>query len=136
MIARAAAERTIEIFLNFPIMDMNRNALWTHPAGVAPEDLERMNRFWGDDSWRKSLYAEQGNLFGGSDLLKSGGNRQVAEAFRDRLRKVAGFAEVPEPIPMRNTKNAIVYYLFFASQNKVGAKIASHILKKYATHGP
>jgi hypothetical protein len=33
---------------------------------------------------------------------------------------------------MRNRKNATVYYLFFASQNKTGAKIARAIMKKYA----
>jgi hypothetical protein len=46
---------------------------------------------------------------------------------------VAGFEEVPEPIPMRNSKNATVYYLFFASHNKTGAKIARHLLERYAT---
>jgi hypothetical protein len=48
---------------------------------------------------------------------------------------VAGFAEVPEPIPMRNSKNATVYYLFFASHNKNAAKIARYLLRKYATYG-
>ena len=41
-------------------------------------------------------------------------NEKVAEAFRRRLKKVAGFRNVPEPIAMRNTQNAVVYYLFFA----------------------
>jgi hypothetical protein len=48
--------------------------------------------------------------------------------------EVAGFKEVPEPIPMRNSRNATVYYLFFASQNATGAKIARQILKSYAEH--
>ena len=26
--------RSVEIFLNFPIMDMNRNALWRNPERV------------------------------------------------------------------------------------------------------
>jgi three-Cys-motif partner protein len=134
VIVRAAQMKSIEIFLNFPIMDMNRNALWSNPAGVSPEDIDRMNAFWGDDSWRKIVYAEQGNLFGDSDFLKSAGNEEIAAAFRRRLRDIAGFQEVPEPIPMRNSKNATVYYLFFASQNTTGAKIARHILKNYADH--
>lgn len=134
VIAAAAKMRSIEIFLNFPIMDMNRNALWTHPSGISPEDLERMNAFWGDDSWRKAVYGSQLRLDGGEDLIRTAGNPEVAQAFRKRLREVAGFREVPEPIPMRNRKNAIVYYLFFASQNKTGAKIARHIMKKYENH--
>jgi hypothetical protein len=38
---------------------------------------------------------------------------------------------VPEPLPMRNSKGAIVYYLFFASQNDAGAKIVGEIFDKY-----
>jgi three-Cys-motif partner protein len=126
--------RSIEIFLNFPMMDMNRNALWTNPSGISAEDLERMTAFWGDESWRTTVYRGQLTLDGGEDLVKVATNREVAAAFRKRLREVAGFREVPEPIPMRNSKNAIVYYLFFASQNATGAKIARHIMKNYANH--
>lgn len=54
------------------------------------------------------------------------------EAFRKRLRDVAGFAHVPRPVAMRNTQNAIVYYLFFASQKPVARKIVEHIFRKWA----
>lgn len=134
VIATAAKMKTIEIFLNFPIMDMNRNALWSNPAGVAEDDRRRMTTFWGDESWQEVVYRGQTTLFGGEDLIKAGGNADVVEAFRERLRTVAGFAEVPEPIPMRNSRNATVYYLFFASHNKNGAKIARYLLRKYATY--
>ena len=134
VIVAAAKMRSIEIFLNFPMMDMNRNALWTNPSGISAEDLERMTAFWGDESWRTTVYRGQLTLDGGEDLIKVATNREVATAFRKRLREVAGFREVPEPIPMRNSKNAVVYYLFFASQNATGAKIARQIMKKYANH--
>jgi three-Cys-motif partner protein len=134
VIARAAAARTIEVFLNFPIMDMNRNALWTDPSSVDPNDLSRMNSFWGDDSWRRTLYKGQTSLFGGEDLVKAGGNREIVHAFRERLRDVAGFKYVPPPIPMRNSRGADVYYLFFASHNETGAKIARDVFKAYGKH--
>jgi three-Cys-motif partner protein len=135
VIAEAAKTKTTEIFLNFPIMDMNRNALWSTPTGVTDADRGRMSAFWGDDSWQKVVYKEQKTLFGGDDLVKDGGNRAVVDAFRRRLREVAGFKEVPEPIPMRNSKGATVYYLFFAAHNTVGAKIARHLMKRYANVG-
>src|SRR5215510_5244184 len=128
--------KTIEVFLNFPIMDMNRNALWSNASGVAPEDAERMTAFWGDTSWREELYVQQPSLFGGEDWLKTGSNEAIVRAFKKRLRDIAGFSHVPDPIPMRNSKNATVYYLFFASHNETGSKIASHILKKYSNHDP
>jgi three-Cys-motif partner protein len=131
VIETAGNMRSVEIFLNFPIMDMNRNVLWKNPDGVAPEQIERMNRFWGDDSWLSRAYNRQ-NLF--SLLMKSdNANEEVAEAFRERLQKVAGFKFVPTPMPMRNSSGAVVYYLIFASPNETGAKIVGDIFKKYRT---
>jgi three-Cys-motif partner protein len=135
VIEMAGKLKTVEIFLNFPIMDMNRNALWRNPDGVTEEDRRRMTAFWGDESWRDVAYSKQGNLFGDDDLVKTGGNYEVAHAFQERLKKVAGFQYVPEPMPMRNTRGAVVYYLFFAGPNAVGSKIIDAIFKKYRTRG-
>jgi hypothetical protein len=55
--------------------------------------------------------------------------------YRERLRKVAGFKYVPEPIPMRNDNGAVVYYLFFASPNKAGAHIVKDIFDRYHNKG-
>ena len=57
------------------------------------------------------------------------------EAFRQRLKKVAGFSYVPQPMPMRNSKGAVVYYLFFASQKPVAADIVNDIFNKYKNRG-
>lgn len=126
---------TVEIFLNFPIMDINRNALWRNPDGVAETEIERMTAFWGDESWRQIGYSKQGNLFGDDDLVKTGGNVPIVRAFQQRLKETAGFKFVPDPMPMRNTRGAIVYYLFFAGPNAVGSKIIEDIFKKYRTRG-
>ena len=129
VLRRAGEMRSVDLFLNFPIMDMNRNALWRNPEGVDEADLKRMTRFWGDESWRQAAYRETLTLFGPED--EKAGNDVVAEAFRQRLRDEAGFACVPRPIPMRNRKNAVVYYLYFASQAKLGEKIAGYLFDKY-----
>jgi len=129
VLRRAGEMRSVDLFLNFPIMDMNRNALWRNPEGVDEADLGRMTRFWGDESWRQAAYRETLTLFGPED--EKAGNDVVAEAFRQRLRDVAGFACVPRPIPMRNRKKAVVYYLYFASQAKLGEKIAGYLFDKY-----
>lgn len=128
----AGKSRAIDMFLNFPVMDMNRNAIWHNPENVPPEGVARMNVFWGDQSWRDAAYGEhaQGNLFGPPTIVKHG-NDVIVNAFRERLKKVAGFRFVPEPLPMRNKTNAIVYYLFFASQKTVADAIATDIFAKY-----
>jgi three-Cys-motif partner protein len=111
---------------------MNRNAIWRNPSAVPKDGIDRMNSFWGDESWREAAYTEhpQGSLFGAPDIVKQG-NDAIVGAFRERLRKVAGFQFVPEPLPMKNSTNAVVYYLFFASQKPIAQKIIDAIFKKY-----
>lgn len=130
VIEAAGHMRTIEMFLNFPIHDMNRNVLWRDPDKVDPKDLERMNTFWGDDSWRETAYRPEPDLFDPERVQKRS-NERIAEAFRKRLKKVAKFQYVPKPLPMRNTKGAVVYYLFFASQKPVAEEIVKQIFAKY-----
>jgi three-Cys-motif partner protein len=129
---QAGQSRAVDMFLNFPVMDMNRNAIWKN-ADQAPQDgIDRMTRFWGDESWKDAAYAEspQQNLFSGPDLIKQS-NDAIVASFRDRLMKVAGFQFVPEPLAMKNSNNAIVYYLFFASQKPVAQKIIDGIFANY-----
>lgn len=123
---------TIDLFLNFPIMDANRNALWRNPERVAPDQAARFTTFWGDESWRDVVYrpSAQRRLFGNDEIEKQS-NEAVAEAFRQRLASAGGFKNVPTPIPMRNAQGAVVYYLFFASQREVPGKIVRGIFKKY-----
>jgi three-Cys-motif partner protein len=128
---QAGQSKALDMFLNFPVMDMNRNAIWKDPDKVPASNVERMNKFWGEESWKKAAYAEsaQTGLFW-TDLVKQSNDKIVA-AFRKRLKEIAGFSFVPEPLPMRNSTNAVVYYLFFASQKPVAEKIISDIFKKY-----
>jgi len=128
----AGKMKSIEIFLNFPTMDMNRNALWRNPEQIGDENAARMTAFWGDESWKTAAYAPsiQKNLFGEESIEKES-NHSIAEKFRERLQKVAGFSFVPEPIPMKNSTGATLYYLFFASQNPTADRIGRSILNKY-----
>ena len=128
VIQKAGQMRSIEIFLNFPVMDMNRNVLWRNPDKVQQDQTERMTNFWGDETWRNVAYSTEGNLF---EIEEKTDNETIAEAFRQRLLQVAGFRHVPKPMPMRNSQGATVYYLFFASQNPVASHIVNEIFEKY-----
>jgi len=134
VIEEASRMRSVEIFLNFPVMDMNRNILWSNPKGVDPADISRMNAFWGDESWKEAAYRQTPNLFGEVWEMKES-NRTIALAFRKRLQEVAKFKYVPQPIPMRNSMSSTVYYLFFASQNRVADDIVTYIFNKYRNWG-
>jgi three-Cys-motif partner protein len=128
----AGQMKSIEVFLNFPVADMNRNVLWKNPENVDPEQAARMTAFWGDESWRQSAYDTTSNLFGYEEKTS---NEEIARAFQKRLKKVGGFKYVPDPIPMRNSKGAIVYYLFFATGKKPADDIVTHIFNKYRDRG-
>jgi len=132
VIFTAGQMKSVEIFLNFPVADMNRNVLWNNPESVEKSQINRMNSFWGDESWRDVAYETESNLFG---LLEKTDNVTMAKAFQTRLKKVAGFSYVPAPIPMRNTNGAVIYYLFFASQKPVASDIVREIFEKYKNKG-
>jgi three-Cys-motif partner protein len=130
VILAAGQSRALDIFLNFSVMDINRNALRRDPENVTRLQRNRMTSVWGDESWPKAAYGE--DLFGNPDKQS---NQTIAEAFQKRLKEVAGFARVPKPIPMRNSRGAIVYYLFFASQKNTAEDIVIDIFKKYENRG-
>ena len=50
IVQKAADMETVEIFLNFSIMDMNRNVLLKNIENIDKKQRDRMNRFWGDTS--------------------------------------------------------------------------------------
>jgi three-Cys-motif partner protein len=121
---------SVEIILNFPIMDMNRNALWRkHPEDLTEAAAARMTAFWGNEGWRDVAFDRTGNLFGYLEKVPEG-NAKIAKAFRERLIKAANFKHVPNPVAMRNSQNAILYYIFFATQNSTGDKIARAVFRE------
>jgi three-Cys-motif partner protein len=132
VIRRAGEMQSLDIFINFPIYDININVLHRDPETVLPLHVERMNTYWGDESWREVAYEKSPGLFG--DMEEKVTNRRFAEAFRERLKKVAGFKKVPQPLPMRNSRNSVVYYLFFASHKGTAENIVNYIFDTFGRH--
>ncbi|MDY6853902.1 MAG: three-Cys-motif partner protein TcmP [Thermodesulfobacteriota bacterium] len=128
----AARQRTTEIFLNFPLMDMNRNVLHKDLLSAEPDQIERMNRFCGVEEWQEILYREQKDLFGDTYQMKIGDNIKLGKWFRkERLQKAAGYKFVPEPMLMRNSTGGPLFFLFFASHDATGKRIVTDIFNKY-----
>ena len=136
IVAAAGKRKSIEIFLNFMVMDMNMNVLLRHREKAKHAQISRMDRFWGDRSWQEVAYeiSRQKNLFQDSEEIKvEDANERIAEAYRVRLSDVAGFAFVPQPLRFVNSLGRTIYYLFFASPNETGKKIVEQIFEKYRT---
>jgi three-Cys-motif partner protein len=133
VLQKAGEMKSIEIFYNFMIMDANMNVFWRSPDKVQAGQIARMDAVWGDHSWYQAAYRKTPGLF--FEMEEKTTNQSVVDAFRDRLKKVAGFEYVPEPMPMRNSKGSVIYYLFFASPKKTGAKIVNDIFDHYRNKG-
>jgi three-Cys-motif partner protein len=131
VLQRIGEMKSVEVFLNFMVVGANRNVLWGNPDRVPPGRARLMDRIWGDNSWRDAAYHHVPTLF--EPVAQKATNEELVEAYRQRLMNVAGFKYVPKPIPMKNTHNATIYYLFFASPNATGAKIIDAIFNKYRT---
>ncbi|MEO7797080.1 MAG: three-Cys-motif partner protein TcmP [Opitutaceae bacterium] len=132
VVMQAGKSRAVEVFINFPVMHMNRNCKKQHPREILPGELAAMDSFWGDRSWHTAMFRNTGqmDMFGGTDLAKQE-NADLVSAYCSRLQSVAGFGFVAEPLPMPNSKGAIVYYLIFAGPNATGSKIVKDIYRDY-----
>lgn len=130
VIETAGKMGSVELFLNFMIMDINRNALTRDPSKARLTKVEQMSRLWGGDDWLDVGYDKQENLFG--DIVHTKiPNERLAELFRKRLIDKAGFKYVPEPMPMKTKTNSTIYYLYFAGQKTSASKIVTDIFNKY-----
>ncbi|WP_061223485.1 three-Cys-motif partner protein TcmP [Leptospira weilii] len=131
VVVAAGKSKITDVLINFPVLDINRNVLWNNNQNISDYNREKMNRFWGDDSWRDAVYKEEPDLFGTVTVKDEKSVQKILEAYSNRLKFVAGFAEVATPLPMKNSMNAVVYYLIFATQKPLAIKIINSIMKKY-----
>ena len=123
---------TIDMFLNFPIQDINRNVLRRDRDKVYQGSITRMNNYWGDGSWEEIAFSALGNMFGYKTKVN---NETFAASFRKGLHEIAGFKYVSRPLPMKNSLQSTIYYLFFASQQTIANNIVDDIFKKYRILG-
>jgi three-Cys-motif partner protein len=129
VIEAAGRSGSVDMFLNFMIMDINRNALRKRVEKSLQSKMDQLTRLVGDESWKEAGYREVETLFG-MDYQKVS-NEEFAEWFRQRLITKAGFKHVPKPMPMKTKNNAVIYYLYFASQKPAALNIVNGIFKKY-----
>ena len=131
VIEAAGKMGSVEVFLNFMIMDINRNVLRKNPDHAIKSKVEQLTRLWGDETWIDAAYDTRGNLFGDPEKVS---NERFESAWRERLKKKAGFKFVSKPMPMKTKTNSVIYYLYFASQKPVAADIVDDIFTKYGVH--
>lgn len=124
--------RSADVAINFPTMDINRNSALREKAAIAEANVARMTMWWGDDSWIEQFYGPGPKwLHGESGNRKIVNNDDIVRIYRQRLLDQGGFEYVTDPLPMKNTQNATLYYILLASNNQNAVRIMDEILDKY-----
>ncbi len=101
--------------------------------GLSPENwFSSLGDFFGvePDQIKERFYKvnPQMNLFGQTEHLKiDKAAEEAAKLYKERLNTIFKF--VSNPLEMRNSRNAIIFHFFMASNVQVAMKIANDIVK-------
>jgi len=129
IIEAAAKTKTFEIFLNMPIMAINRACLLNDPSKLKENHKEKMNVLWGNNEWESLIYKDSQTLFGTTKVKDYIDSQKLSNYFTNRLKSV--FTSVSQPLIMRNSKNTPLYCLIYAGHNNTGKKIIENIFKHF-----
>lgn len=126
--------RAVDVWILFPYFAINRMLVRNRkpPKSWA----ERLTKVFGTTDWEKSFYSRSAyqSLLNPSEqvelIYKSVNHREIIEFFAERLRQE--FEAVNNPLPLHNSKGALLFLLFFAAGNErsaaTGLKIANSIV--------
>ena len=132
---KAIAEtKAIDLWLLFPI-GIGVNRLLKNDGEIAPSERRKLDLIFGETDWFDKFYqlARQSSLFGEGDEWEKRDDilAEIEQYFLKRLESV--FATVAKnPLPLRNSKNSLMYLLCFAAGNPKAPKalkIAQEILE-------
>ena len=130
--------QAIDLWLLFPIgMGVSRSL--KNDGEIAPSERQKIDLIFGETNWFDKFYqlAQQSSLFSEGDEWEKRDDilAEIEQYFLKRLGGV--FARVAEnPLPLRNSKNSLMYLLCFAAGNPNAPKalqIAEDILEKMRT---
>lgn len=124
--------RSADVAINFPTMDINRNSARREQAAIDEANAARMTKWWGDESWIERFYGPGPKwLHGESGNRKIVNNADIVGIYRQRLLDEGSFDFVTDPLPMKNSQNAVLYYILMASNNETAVHIMNQVLDKY-----
>jgi three-Cys-motif partner protein len=127
-VRQLAEAKAFDLFINFPIMGVNR--LLDRDRRPDDHTLKLLERMTGDSRWAVELYTEQIDLFGESrysrPVLRA---LELANLYMDRVRGLFGHAS--RLVVMTNSTNTPLYALFLASHKDVAVEITNDIFGQY-----
>ena len=127
-----ARTKALDAWILFPINAIKRML----PTRGEPERNwnEKLNDIFGGDEWQ-SLYEDsnQQNLMKSTE--RDSGTEEITNIYEGKLRSLFGDRLLNEKKPLKNTRNTVLFYLYFCAGNPRGIKpahdIAEHIIDKF-----
>ena len=104
------------------------------PDSISPKWVNRLNRIYGDESWR-ALYSinPQISLFGDEEQQRQEGIDGLIEIYKSKLDQLFGNRFLKRSRTLKNSKNSALFEFLFCVGNPKGIGpamgIAEHILK-------
>lgn len=104
------------------------------PDNISPKWVNRLNRIYGDESWR-DLYSisPQLNLFGDEEQQRPEGIDGLIEIYKSKLDPLFGDRFLNQSRTLKNSRNSALFEFLFCVGNPNGIvparRIAEHILK-------
>lgn len=134
-IAALGRTKAVDLWVLFPFSAINR--MLVRDRKPDPSWAKRLNDVFGTSDWENAFYSKISlpSLLDSTETIelvqRSADYRQITEFFVSRLK--SEFEAVSNPLPLYNSKESLLFILFFAAGNdrsaKTGIKIANNIVK-------
>ncbi len=135
-VRKIAGLRALDTWILFPTSAIARMLpRLRQPDDISEEWVNRLNRFFGDESWRK-VYKEsrQGELFGENAQTREPGVGEFLEIYKDKLAELFDKRFLRKSRKLSNSKNSQLFeFLFCVGYDskkaiRLAKEIAEHIL--------
>lgn len=142
-VQKVATFNALDIWILVPVWPISRLLPKNkEPSAISQTWADRLNRIYGDESWR-SLYrpSSQGVLFGSPPSVRDPGNKGLLKIYKQKLEGVFGDRFLRESLELKNSKNSVMYELMFccgsSSPKAIGAskRIARHLIQAMQDDG-
>lgn len=116
-------QRPIELLILFPTGPLKRTLPQARKAEAAQSARAKVDRLFGDSSWRPIYDDQRAGVIGGEDSWS-----HYVNLYRYRLLQL-GYSHTAA-IEVRNTRRVVLYHMVFATGNQAGKQIMGSVMSK------
>jgi three-Cys-motif partner protein len=125
-IAAIAATRALEVIVNFPLGMAIHRVLPRDAAQLTIPRRLKHDAYFGDPAWFDEVYRVEEDWFRRRVVKRADAGERLLKWYVERLKTAFGHAS--EPREVRSSGGKPLYHLIWAGPNRLGLKIAAHVL--------